>query len=45
MTADLNIDDVIDLKEVFDTYERGDGVLSPEGLSLLLAQGGYKLSK
>lgn len=42
VTANLTIDDVIDLKEVFDTYDStGMGVLLPNDLILLLTQNGF----
>lgn len=42
VTGQLKIDDVIDLKEVFDTYDStGMGVLLPNDLTLLLTQNGF----
>ena len=46
VTAQLTIDDVIDLKEVFDTYDStGMGVLLPNDLILLLTQNGFNPNK
>ena len=46
VTAQLAIDDVIDLKEVFDTYDStGMGVLLPNDLILLLTQNGFNPNK
>ena len=46
VTAHLTIDDVIDLKEVFDTYDStGMGVLLPNDLILLLTQNGFNPNK
>ena len=46
VTGQLSIDDVIDLKEVFDTYDStGMSVLLPNDLTLLLAQNGYSPNK
>lgn len=46
VTGQLTIDDVIDLKEVFDTYDStGMGVLLPNDLTLLLTQNGFTPNK
>ena len=46
MTNQFQIDDVIDLKEVFDTYDStGMGVLRPNDLILLLTQNGFNPNK
>ena len=46
VTGQLKVDDVIDLKEVFDTYDStGMGVLLPNDLNLLLNQNGYTPNK
>ena len=46
VTAEIKIDDVIDLKEVFDTYDStGMGVLLPNDLILLLTQNGFNPNK
>lgn len=46
MTGQLKIEDVIDLKEVFDTYDStGMGVLLPNDLTLLLTQNGFSPNK
>ena len=42
MTGSLTIQDVIDLKEVFDTYDStGMGVMLPNDLKLLLTQNSF----
>jgi centrin-1 len=42
VTGGLTYQDVIDLKEVFDSYDStGMGVLLPNDLKLLLTQNGY----
>lgn len=46
VTGHLKIEDVIDLKEVFDTYDStGMGVLLPNDLTLLLTQNGFNPNK
>lgn len=46
VTAELAIEDIIDLKEVFDTYDSTRmGVLLPSDLNLLLSQNDFKPSK
>ena len=46
VTGQLKIEDVIDLKEVFDTYDStGMGVLLPNDLTLLLSQNGFNPNK
>lgn len=46
MAGTLTIDDVIDLKEVFDTYDStGMGVLLPNDLKLLLNQNDFQPNK
>lgn len=46
VTGQLKIEDVIDLKEVFDTYDStGMGVLLPNDLTLLLTQNGFNPNK
>lgn len=46
VTGQLKIEDVIDLKEVFDTYDStGMGVLLPNDLTLLLNQNDFNPNK
>lgn len=46
VTGQLKIEDVIDLKEVFDTYDStGMGVLLPNDVILLLNQNGFNPNK
>ena len=46
VTGDIKIEDVIDIKEVFDTYDStGMGVLLPNDLILLLSQNGFNPNK
>lgn len=46
ITGDITYDDVVDLKEVFDTYDStGMGVLLPNDLKLLLTQNGFVPNK
>lgn len=46
MTGSLSIEDVIDLKEVFDTYDSTKmGVMLPNDLKLLLTQNGFNPNK
>ena len=46
VTGQIKIEDVIDIKEVFDTYDTtGMGVLLPNDLMLLLSQNGFNPNK